>query len=71
MQEFTTKVYKPAYTNYTTLVSAGNTDGWGRVALTLLNPGDGFLVSEWTYPSALAVRDSTPQDLGFKLFFRA
>ncbi|KAF8915874.1 pyridoxal phosphate-dependent transferase [Mucidula mucida] len=54
VKEFTDKVYQPAYKNYTTLVSAGNTDGWGRAALTLLNPGEGFLACEWTYASALA-----------------
>lgn len=55
MNEFSTKVYQPAYKNFTTLVSAGNTDGWGKAVLTLLNPGEGFLACEWTYPSALAV----------------
>ncbi|KAF9055066.1 PLP-dependent transferase [Hymenopellis radicata] len=54
VKEFAGKVYQPAYNNYTTLVSAGNTDGWGRASLTLLNPGEGFLACEWTYTSALA-----------------
>jgi len=50
------KVYQPAYGNWTTLVHTGNTDGWAKSVLTLLNPGEGVLCSEWTYPSALAVR---------------
>ncbi|KAK0453901.1 pyridoxal phosphate-dependent transferase [Armillaria borealis] len=54
IQEFSEKVYQPGYKNFTTLIDAGNTDGWGRAALTLLNQGDSVLCSEWTYPSALA-----------------
>jgi aspartate/methionine/tyrosine aminotransferase len=59
IQEFSEKVYQPGYKNFTTLIDAGNTDGWGRAALTLLNQGDGVLCSEWTYPSALAVSFGT------------
>lgn len=61
LQNFSATVYKPTYTDFTTLVHTGNTDGWGRVVLTLLNPhrgewkdGDKILAEEWTYPSALA-----------------
>ncbi|KAK7049551.1 hypothetical protein VNI00_005582 [Paramarasmius palmivorus] len=54
IKEFTEKVYKPAYNNWTTLVHTGNTDGIAKVAWTFINPGDGVLVSEWTYPSAIA-----------------
>lgn len=54
IQEFTGKVYTPAYENYTTLLHAGNTDGWSKAVLTLCNPGEGVLASEWTYPSALS-----------------
>jgi aromatic amino acid aminotransferase I len=53
--EFTTKVYQPAYKNFKTLVHTGNTDGWSKAVQTLCNPGEGILVSEWTYPSALSV----------------
>ncbi|KAJ7498959.1 pyridoxal phosphate-dependent transferase [Mycena latifolia] len=45
VKEFTDKVYKPAYGNYTTLLHAGNTDGWNKVVITLCNPGDGVLAS--------------------------
>ncbi|KAJ7095348.1 pyridoxal phosphate-dependent transferase [Mycena belliarum] len=54
IKEFTDKVYKPGYGNYTTLLHAGNTDAWSKVVITLCNPGDGVLVSKWTYPSAMA-----------------
>ena len=53
--EFTSKVYKPGYKNFATLVHAGNTDGWGKAVTTLCNPGEGVLTEEWTYPSAMAV----------------
>ncbi|KAF7352816.1 Aminotran-1-2 domain-containing protein [Mycena venus] len=54
VKEFSDKVYKPAYSNYTTLLHAGNTDAWNKVVTTLCNPGEGVLVSKWTYPSAMA-----------------
>ncbi|KAJ7228693.1 pyridoxal phosphate-dependent transferase [Mycena pura] len=54
VQEFSAKVYKPGYKNYTTLLHAGNTDAWSKVVLTLCNPGEGVFVSKWTYPSAMA-----------------
>ncbi len=52
----------PAYSNWATLVHAGNTDGWARVTMTLCNPGDTVLTCEWTYPSAIA----TTNPLGIK-----
>ncbi|KAI9453469.1 PLP-dependent transferase [Lactarius psammicola] len=61
IREFTERVYAPAYDNWTTLVQTGNTDGWGRIAKLLLNPGDTLLVEEWTYASALA--SARPIDL--------
>ncbi|KAJ7180012.1 pyridoxal phosphate-dependent transferase [Mycena crocata] len=54
VKEFSDKVYQPAYKNYTTLLHAGNTDAWNKVVITVCNPGDGVLVSKWTYPSAMA-----------------
>ncbi|EJD01652.1 PLP-dependent transferase [Fomitiporia mediterranea MF3/22] len=54
MREFTKRVYRPQYADFTTLVHAGNTDGWGKAMQTLCNPGEKFLTEEWTYPSALA-----------------
>lgn len=52
--EFSKTVYRPAYANFATTVHDGNTDGWGKSVTTLCNPGEGILVSEWTYPSAIA-----------------
>ncbi|KAJ7129722.1 PLP-dependent transferase [Mycena epipterygia] len=54
VKEFTEKVYNPGYENCTTLLHAGNTDAWSKVVTTLCNPGEGVLVSKWTYPSAMA-----------------
>ncbi|PVF95527.1 PLP-dependent transferase [Serendipita vermifera] len=53
-KEYTARFYKPGFSDFTTLVHTGNTDGWSRVVYSLLNPGDSLLVEEWTYPSALA-----------------
>lgn len=52
--EFTKRVYQPQYADFTTLIHAGNTDGWSKAMQTLMNPGEMFLTEEWTYPSALA-----------------
>jgi len=54
IKEFSGKVFQPAYENFTTLVHTGNTDAWSKAVLTLCNPGEGVLASEWTYPSAMA-----------------
>jgi len=55
-KELVQKIYQPAYSNWTTLVHTGNTDGWTKVVLTFMNPNDTFIVTDWTYPSALSVR---------------
>lgn len=52
--EISNRIYQPAYANFTTLVHAGNTDGWAKSLMTLCNPGEGVLCDEWTYPSALS-----------------
>jgi aromatic amino acid aminotransferase I len=54
VHEFTRTVYKPAYSNFTTMIDIGSTDGWNKSFLTLCNPGEGVLTSAWTYPSAIA-----------------
>ncbi|KAL4255497.1 Class-I pyridoxal-phosphate-dependent aminotransferase-like protein [Pleurotus pulmonarius] len=54
LDELVYKVYKPAYKDSVILVHAGNTDAWFKCVQTFCNPGDGVLVSEWTYPSAVA-----------------
>jgi aromatic amino acid aminotransferase I len=52
--EVTSKILKPAYSDFTVSVHSGNTDGWAKIVNTLCNPGEVVLTSEWTYPSALA-----------------
>ncbi|TRM68096.1 pyridoxal phosphate-dependent transferase [Schizophyllum amplum] len=54
IKKFVENVYQPAYGNYVTLIHAGNTDGVNKSIMTLCNPGDGVLMSEWTYPSTMA-----------------
>ncbi|KAJ7507762.1 pyridoxal phosphate-dependent transferase [Mycena galericulata] len=54
VKEFSDKVFQPGYENYTVLLHAGNTDAWSKVVTTLCNPGEGVLVSKWSYPSAMA-----------------
>jgi len=53
-KQFTAKVFKPSYSDWTVLAHVGNTDGWMKAVLTLCNPGEGVLADDWTYPSALA-----------------
>ncbi|KAF5322822.1 hypothetical protein D9619_000291 [Psilocybe cf. subviscida] len=53
IKAFTAAVYRPAYANWTTLAHTGNTDGLHKAVETLCNPGEGILMSEWTYPSAI------------------
>ncbi|KPV72309.1 uncharacterized protein RHOBADRAFT_55794 [Rhodotorula graminis WP1] len=54
IHEFTERVYQPGTADFRTVINAGSTDAWGKIATTLSNPGDGILCEEWTYPSALA-----------------
>lgn len=54
IRTFTSRIYKPQYSDVAILIHAGNTDGFGRAIQTLCNPGEMFLTEEWTYPSALA-----------------
>lgn len=50
VKEYSDKVYDPGYKNYQILLHAGNTDAWSKVVITVCNPGEGVLVSKWTYP---------------------
>ncbi|EJU06677.1 PLP-dependent transferase [Dacryopinax primogenitus] len=54
INEFVQRVYRPINPLTTTLVHVGNTDGWAKAVLTLCNHGEGILVEEYTYPSAIA-----------------
>ncbi|KAG8956191.1 hypothetical protein FRC04_004267 [Tulasnella sp. 424] len=51
--EFTHKVFKPYLPTTSTTITTGNTDAWNRVVEAFCNKGDGLLVEEWSYPSAL------------------
>ena len=47
LKEYSTRFYKPAYSDFTILVHTGNTDGWSRVVYSLLNHRDSMLVEVW------------------------
>lgn len=51
--DFTTRVYRPATSDFKTVINAGSTDAWGKIVTSLCNPGDGVLAEEWTYPCVL------------------
>ncbi|KAK8844534.1 hypothetical protein IAR55_006381 [Kwoniella newhampshirensis] len=53
-QQLTAKLHTPLYSDYTTLLNCGSTDGWSKVCTLLLEPGDYVLVEEQIYPSAQA-----------------
>ncbi|KAI0065787.1 PLP-dependent transferase [Artomyces pyxidatus] len=63
IHDFTARVHQPAYSDFATLVHAGNTDGWSRVVKALCNPGDTIITEDWTYPSAVA--NATPVGVNF------
>lgn len=48
--DFTAQVYRPATSDFKTVINAGSTDAWGKIVTSLCNPGDGVLAEEWTYP---------------------
>ncbi|KAH8824728.1 pyridoxal phosphate-dependent transferase [Flagelloscypha sp. PMI_526] len=54
LKEYTQKVLRPAYGNWINLIHVGNTCGYSTAFQTFVNPGEGVIVTEWTYPSALA-----------------
>lgn len=64
--DFTQRVYQPGTADFRTVINAGSTDAWGKIATTLANPGDGVLCEEWTYPSALACV-TPPPSLRFRV----
>lgn len=52
--DFTARVYRPATSDFKTVINAGSTDAWGKIVTSLCNPGDGVLAEEWTYPCVLS-----------------
>ncbi|KAG8812930.1 hypothetical protein FRC17_001750 [Serendipita sp. 399] len=63
LHDYSKRFFKPAYRDFTTLVHTGNTDGWSRVIMTLLNPGDGLLMEEWTFTAPI----TAVQPLGIQI----
>ncbi|KAG8956190.1 hypothetical protein FRC04_004266 [Tulasnella sp. 424] len=53
VSEFTHKVFKPYLPTTSTTITTGNTDAWSRIVEAFCNKGDGLLVEEWSYPTAL------------------
>ena len=51
---FVDQFYRPAYSNFETLLCAGSTAAFQVICTTLAESGDGLLCEEFTYPSALA-----------------
>lgn len=55
IREFTIRVMKPGYADFSILLHSGSTDGWNKVVNILCEFGDYILVEEHTYPSSQAV----------------
>ncbi|KAF7308595.1 Aminotran-1-2 domain-containing protein [Mycena chlorophos] len=53
LSQLVTRVHKPAYSNYRTLVDVGASAGWSSCLEILLNPGDSFLTDRYAYNAAL------------------
>ncbi|KAJ9120739.1 hypothetical protein QFC22_002670 [Naganishia vaughanmartiniae] len=60
IREFVSKVYQPAFADWDVLLNVGSTMAWNHVVFMLLEPGDGVLYEEWSYPGAM----STASPLG-------
>jgi aromatic amino acid aminotransferase I len=53
VRNFTLQVFKPAYSDFQVIATAGNTDGWTKAAAILCQPDELILTEDWTYPGAL------------------
>ncbi|KAJ9105496.1 hypothetical protein QFC21_001867 [Naganishia friedmannii] len=53
IREFVSKVYQPAFADWDVLLNIGSTMAWSHVVFMLLEPGDGVLYEEWSYPGAM------------------
>jgi aromatic amino acid aminotransferase I len=60
IREFVAKVYQPGFGDWDVLLNVGATMAWSHVVFMLLEPGDGILYEEWSYPGAM----STASPLG-------
>ncbi|KAJ7623290.1 pyridoxal phosphate-dependent transferase [Roridomyces roridus] len=54
IREWVTRVHKPAYNDYKTLIDLGATCAWNSALTILLNPGEAFLTDRYAYNTALA-----------------
>lgn len=53
-REFTQRVHRPAYADWTVLLHPGNTNAWSKVVSLLCETDDYILCETYTYPSAQA-----------------
>ncbi|KAF8344324.1 PLP-dependent transferase [Cantharellus anzutake] len=54
VKDFVSKVYRPGYSDWATLVDIGAGDAFAKVLDVLASPGDGCFVDEWSYNHSLA-----------------
>ncbi|KAJ9112336.1 hypothetical protein QFC19_000756 [Naganishia cerealis] len=57
IREFVAKVYQPGFGDWEVLLNIGSTMAWNHVVFMLLEPGDGVLYEEWSYPGAMNTAD--------------
>lgn len=57
IREFVSKVYQPGFADWEVLLHVGSTMAWNHVVFMLLEPGDGVLYEEWSYPGAMNTAD--------------
>ncbi|KIJ57164.1 hypothetical protein M422DRAFT_57580 [Sphaerobolus stellatus SS14] len=68
IRDFTEIAFTPAFGDWQTLVHSGNTDGFHRAALSLLNSGEYLITEEWSYPSAMSnVKPAGVKIVGIKV----
>ncbi|GHJ84349.1 hypothetical protein NliqN6_0751 [Naganishia liquefaciens] len=60
IREFVSKVYQPAFADWDVLLNVGSTMAWSHVVFMLLEPGDGVLYEEWSYPGAMNTASPLP-----------
>jgi aromatic amino acid aminotransferase I len=60
IREFVSKVYQPAFADWDVLLNIGSTMAWSQVVFMLLEPGDGVLYEEWSYPGAMNTASPLP-----------
>lgn len=57
IREFVSKIYQPGFGDWDVLLNVGATMAWNHVVYMLLEPGDGVLYEEWSYPGAMSTAD--------------